>query len=221
MIIANHEHLLRTNSTLDQLFPKGTFQVVNKRERNLKELISRADPYSTKIPRVGQYLTCNRTCDSCRTFAAECTNFKCNSTGRTYHLQKEMNCNTPNVVYLAECRKCKMQGVGSTTCWKPRLRNYKSWVKHRVRQCRVGNHFIDNENCRGPVEKPWENMKFTIIDCLDNFENFDHEQIDYELLKKEKMWIRKLVTYHHGMNSSHDLNRAHRCEKEKLDQSPF
>ena len=128
-----------------------------------------------------------------------------------------MNCNTPNVIYLVECRKCKLQGAGSTIVWKPRLRNYKSWVKHKIRQCRIGNHSIDNEGCGGSDDKPWENMKFTIIDCLDNYENFTPEQIDDELLKKEKMWIRKLVTYHHGMNSSHDLNRTRRCEKEKLD----
>ena len=57
-------------------------------------------------------------------------------------------------------------------------------------------------------------MKFTIIDCLDNCDGLSLEQIDDELLKKEKMWIRKLLTYHHGMNSSHDLNRARRSERE-------
>ena len=98
-----------------------------------------------------------------------------------------MNCNTPNVIYLVECRKCKLQGAGSTTAWKPRLRNYKSWVKHNIRQCRIGNHFIDNEGCRGSDDKPWENMKFTIIDCLDNYENFTPEQIDDELLKKKNV----------------------------------
>ena len=81
----------------------------------------------------------------------------------------------------------------------------------------LGNHFIDNPGCLGPEENPWANMKFTIIDCLDNVENLTVEQIDHELLKKEKMWIRKLLTYHHGMNSSHDLNRTRRCEREKLD----
>ena len=215
-IIAKHEHLLRTSPTLQQLFPKGSFQIVHKRERNLKELICRADPYSTKPPRIGKYTKCDGRCDSCKTFAAECTDFKCTATGRTFVLQKEMNCNTPNVIYLCECQKCHEQGVGSTVCWKPRLRNYKSWVKLRIRQCRVGNHFIDNACCRGPVFNPCENMKFTIIDCVDNCENFTPEEIDDELLKKEKMWIRKLVTYPHGMNSSHDLNRTRRNEVEKL-----
>ena len=216
-IIRKHEHILRTSATLQLIFPEGSFQVVHKREKNLKELITRADPYSSLPRTLGKYETCDRVCDSCRSFAAECTQFRCNANGRTFHLLKNMNCNTPNVVYLGDCIKCTLQGVGSTVRWKPRLRNYKSWVKLRIRQCRLSNHFIDNPECRGPEENPWANMKFTIIDCLDNCENLTQEQIDDELLKKEKMWIRKLLTYHHGMNSSHDLNRTRRCEREKLD----
>ena len=135
---------------------------------------------------------------------------------RTFRLAKNMNCDTPNVIYLAECKKCTLQGVGSTVKWKPRQRNYKSWVKKGIRQCRIGNHFIDNAGCRGPVDKPWENMKFTIIDCLDNCDNLSLEQIDDELLKKEKMWIRKLLTYHHGLNSTHHLDRTQRSEREIL-----
>ena len=215
-IILKNENILRTSTTLEQIFPQGSFQVVNKREKNLKELVSKADPYTIKPPMNGEYVTCNSRCDSCNTFAKGCTEFKCNPTSRTFKIAKRMDCNTPNVIYLAECSKCKLQGVGSTIKWKPRLRNYKSWVKKSIRQCRIGNHFIDNERCRGPDSTPWENMKFTIIDCLDNCENLSLDQIDDELLKKEKMWIRKLLTYHHGLNSSHDLNRTVRAEREKL-----
>ena len=216
-IIKKHESLLRTNATLDKIFPQNSFQVVKKREKNLKELISRADPYSSKPQDIGQFKTCDKKCDSCKTFTAQCAQFKCNATGRYFHIKKNITCTTPNVVYLAECKKCQVQGIGSTTSWKPRLRNYKSWVKQRVRQCRIGNHFIDKTECRGPANKPWENMKFTIIDCLDNFQGFSHEQIEEELLKKEKLWIQKMLTYHHGLNSSHDLNRTRRCEREKLE----
>ena len=216
-IIKKHEHILRTSSTLNRLFPEGCFQVVSKREKNLKELITRADPYSVKPCELGSFKTCERTCDSCRTFVSDFTQFKCNATGRIFSLRKVMNCNTPNVVYMCQCAKCNLQGVGSTVMWKPRLRNYKSWVKKNIRKCRIGNHFIDNPCCRGSDEAPWENMKFFIIDCLDNTLGFTSEQIDDELLKKEKRWIRTLLTYPHGMNSTHNLNRSKRNDVEKLD----
>jgi hypothetical protein len=216
-IIEKHQDILRTSATLSKIFPSGSFQVVNKREKNLKELVARADPYTPKITCDASYTTCGKKCDSCKTFAGELTHFKSNATGRTFQVRKNMNCNTPNVIYLAECKKCKKQGTGSTTNWKPRLRNYKSWVKNKLRKCRIGNHFIDNDSCRGSEPTPWANMKFSIIDCLDNFEQFTPEQIDDELLRKEKMWIMKLVTYHHGLNSSHDLNRTKRCDQENFE----
>ena len=52
-IITSHENILRTSATLNEIFPKGTFQVVNKREKNLKELVSRADPYTVKPLKAG------------------------------------------------------------------------------------------------------------------------------------------------------------------------
>lgn len=128
-----------------------------------------------------------------------------------------MTCTTPNVIYLAECEKCGLQGVGSTTVWKPRLRNYKSWVKNNLRQCRIANHFIDNKECRGPTNKPWMNMKFKIIDCLDNAQDLTTENLEHELLRKEQFWIRTLLTYHHGLNSSHDINRTRRCDRERFE----
>ena len=79
------------------------------------------------------------------------------------------------------------------------------------------NQCIDNPCFWGSDEAPWENMKFYIIDCLDNTLGFTSEQIDDELFKKEKRWIRTLLTYPHDMNSTHDLNRSKRNDIEKLD----
>ena len=38
------------------------------------------------------------------------------------------------------------QVVGSTTCWEPRLSNYKSYVKKKILPCRRVRHFIENCN---------------------------------------------------------------------------
>ena len=47
-------------------------------------------------------------------------------------------------------------------------------------------------------------MRFAIVYCLYNVEDLT----DYDLLlKKEKFWIRTLVTQHHGLDSKHDLKR--------------
>ena len=107
-----------------------------------------------------------------------------------------------------------MQGVGSTTTWKPRLSNYKSHIKNGHNTCRIVRHF--REVCTN-ITNPVEHLSFHIIDAVDNTGGLSPEQIDELLLDKEKRWIRNLVTCHQGMNSTHDLNRTKRNEREKMD----
>ena len=136
------------------------------------------------------------------------------ATGRVFQIRKDMNCNTPNVIYVAECIKCLKQGVGSTIRWKPRLRNYKAHIKAKKNTCRFVKHFV--EECFD-CENPSKNLRFHIVDCVDNVEGCNEEKIDELLLEKEKMWIRNLLTAHKGLNSSHDLNRKKRHQIENLD----
>ena len=98
------------------------------------------------------------------------------------------------------------QGVGSTTSWKPHLSNYKSHIKKRKLTCRIVKHFIENCNDNG-----FNNLRFTIVDCLNNVDSLKNDEIDDLLLKKEKFWIRTLAMQHHGLNSKHDLNRKKQC----------
>ena len=136
------------------------------------------------------------------------------ATGRTFQLRKEIDCETPNIVYAAECLKCGKQGVGSTVKWKPRCSNYKSHITYKRNTCRIVKHFIDD--CRDD-NNPCGHLRFHILDCLDNVEGLSEEAVDELLLNKEKFWIRNFVAVHQGMNSHHDLNRKKRTEKEKFE----
>ena len=49
-----HRHLLESDDTLKQLFPKNYIIVANKRGRNLQELLTRADPYNIKSDLLGR-----------------------------------------------------------------------------------------------------------------------------------------------------------------------
>ena len=213
-ILKKHEHLLRGHEKLNKLFPPGSFQMVNRRTKNLQELMLRADPYSVRSNEADcQYKKCGR-CDSCKNFVIGANTIKSTATGKVFKLRKNLDCSTPNVIYCAECKKCRKQGVGSTTMWKPRLGNYKSHIKNGHDTCRIVKHF--REECPHS-DNPWEYLSFHIIDVVDNVEGLTPEKIDELLLEKEKRWIRNLVTCHKGMNSTHDLNRTKRNEREKMD----
>ena len=47
-IIKRHEHILQHKTVLKELVPPNSFLVANKRANNLRELVTRADPYNIK-----------------------------------------------------------------------------------------------------------------------------------------------------------------------------
>ena len=60
------------------------------------------------------------------------------------------------------------------------------------------------------------NLRFIIVDVVNNAELLTLEQTDALLLAKEKFWIGTLVTQHQGLNGTHDWNRSKRSDREKL-----
>ena len=207
-IIKKHSHILEQSAAAKAVFPEG-IMVASKRERNLKELLSRADPYSIKCDLTENlsgkgYKRCQNDCDSCKCFVMETDKITSTATGKSYWIRRDFSCNSRYIIYCAMCTKCRKQGIGSTFVWKPRLSNYKSHIKHGIDTCGIVKHFI--EECVDH-EDPCGNLIFFIIDGLNNTDGLSTEQIDDLLLQKEKFWIGTLVTMHKGMNLSHDWNR--------------
>ena len=168
----------------------------------------RSDPYNVKndqqLKEDCGYTKCSyKNCDFCNNFVDELTYIECNATGRKCKIRRVTSCSLKNVIYVAYCIKCMKLGVGSTISWKPCLSNDKSHIKKRKLTCRIEKHFA--ENCNG---SGFNNLRFIIVDSLNNVESLTNDDIDNLLLKKENFWIRALVMQHHGLNSKHDLNRS-------------
>jgi len=72
-------------------------------------------------------------------------------------------------------------------------------------------HFI--EVC---PDETLANLKFIIVDTVNNTDNLTKSDVDSLLLEKEKFWIGTLVTQHQGLNGSHDWSRKNRSEREKI-----
>ena len=216
-IVKKHEHLLRNDDVLNNLFPPSSILVANKRCNNLQELLSRADPYNIKSDLTDNsyhgYKKCDsRRCDSCNHFVVETNEIKCFATGRKFKIRRDSSCSSNNVIYMAYCKKCQKQGVNSTIKWKPRLANYKSHIKKGIPSCEIVKHFLND--CKDS-EEPSKNLGFIIIDVLNNTENLSLSEIDDLLLEKERFWIGTLVSQHKGLNGSHDWVRAKRSERKK------
>ena len=176
----------------------------------MKELLTNAHPYNT-INNVDDemhtYVPCKQRCDSCANFVVAKSSFKCFATKRVYKVRR-----SKNVIYIAFCLNCLKHRVGSTVDWKPRFRNYKSHIKKKVRSCSIVNHFIDVCSDTDDLSR---NIRFIIIDQLNNTNSLSPDDIDDLLLQKERFWISTLVTIHKGLNSTHDWNRKRRTERAK------
>ena len=213
-IVRRHSHLLSRSPTAGKVFPNGVM-VTYKRERNLKELLTRADPYSVKSDITDRtprgFKRCGRKCDSCDHFTMEVDSIVCTATGKRYKIRRDFTCDSKYIVYCAMCTKCLQQGVGSTEHWKQRCAIYKSHIRYHRETCGISKHFI--HQCPDD-EDPTGHLVFIILDGLNNISGLSKEERDDLLLQKEKFWIGTLCTMHKGMNSTHDWNRTKRCDKE-------
>jgi hypothetical protein len=120
-----HRSVLDSDEQAKKILPESAILVSYKRNANLKELLAPSNPYKpNKLEGQGCYKCDVKRCDSCKNFFIFGNSFRAAATGRIFLILKYLTCTSSNVVYLAECVLCGLQGVGSTANSKSRLANY-------------------------------------------------------------------------------------------------
>jgi hypothetical protein len=95
----------------------------------LKRLLAPSNPYKpNKLEGEGCYKCDAKRCDSCKNFLIFGNSFRAASMKDISYFKIFDVYTSSNVVYLAECVLCGLQGVGSTANFKSRLANYKSHI---------------------------------------------------------------------------------------------
>ena len=69
--------------------------------------------------------------------------FYSKSTGERYTIRQNMDCRSKNVIYLVNCKKCRMQGVDKSEDFKTRISNYISHIIQSKATCGIVKHFIE------------------------------------------------------------------------------
>ena len=163
-----------------------------KRQRNLRDILIRA-----KIPKTEKrnqdrsikgMKKCHKIyCNACP-YIKERKNFKID-THKKWNINKQVDCNAHNIVYMIECEKdkCKDKYIGETKrTLRSRLADHRGYVNNKHTDKATGAHF----NLPGHSVA---NMKISVI-----------EQVKYksDLYRKERedFYIRKFNTYNEGMN---------------------
>ena len=154
--------LLAEDKECRQLFPKGSFRMAYKRgHKKLKEIVAPSriliqDNQLGRNSRVGQCRKCNKCgenpkgrkrangLNNCKVLE-EGSVFYSKSTGERYTIRQNIDCRSKNVIYLVNCKKCRMQGVGKSEDFKTRISNYISHIIQSKATCGIVKHFIEME----------------------------------------------------------------------------
>lgn len=168
-------HLLRS-SHLRELFPAKSIFPAYRRTKNLKEILT-----PSKLRHVNGSINHDR--DLCTNFLVEDIHFRSTATGRKYFNNQGVNCDSDNVIYIANCSKCNLQYVGFTsTC----LRFHFVIISHQClpkKRCKLAVHFNRTQH-----------------DLLSYCyrKNCQHQEsptsIEHRLLTREAYWMTRLFT---------------------------
>ena len=205
-IIKKHLHFLESNPKLKELFPKNSIIPSYRRSKSLKEILApskfaSATSQNTNSCAAGCFKCDKNRCDLCKNYFIESRVFSSFKTGKSYTIRSNLTCDSKNVIYLVSCKKCQLQYIGSTTTeFKVRFRNHKSFMVTNNKSCEVAVHFNST---------PHSLQDFS-FQCIDQI-NQDCAEGDKFLITKEAYWSAQLFTLSpHGLNKRQEFHSKHR-----------
>ena len=176
-----------TDPYLKEVFPEPPLTAY-KRQKNIRDYLIRAKipPLQADRPRrdFSGMKKCGKQCLACPYIQEGKKVFSVNNKF-SWSINKEVTCNTYNIVYLIQCNKenCRKQYIGeSERVLKNRLAEHIGYVKSKNINQPTGEHF----NLPGHT---LSNMNILILEKVKNF-NTNYRK------EREKYLIRKLNTYY-------------------------
>ena len=215
--IKKFQHILEEDDLCKQIFPKGTFSVAYQRgHKNLKELIAPSkisfrdskEGIQGKRQYIGKCQKCGECGKSirgrkrasgiyCCQVLEESDQFLSRMTGEKYKIRQDISCKSENIIYLVNCKNCRMQGVGSCKSFAKRVSNYISSIERKSPGCKIEQHFLQQGHSI---------QDFAVLGIV-KLENSPPDPIE-RLREFEGYWMVKLNTLEpHGMNSINEYER--------------
>jgi len=155
--------------------------VAYKRPRNLKDSLVKTNFASKEHNSFSSNKCSRKRCSHCPNII-ETNTFRSSQNAKIFNVKSNMNCSSKDVIYLIECKKCKMQYVGQT--------------KQKLSE-RMNRHRYDILNTQ-PIEfgtsvaQHFNENGHSIADF--SFMPIDRVSGDMNRLIKETVWIHSLDT---------------------------
>ena len=126
-------------------------------------------------------------------------NIRSSVTGRSFRVRGKLTCNSKNIIYLMQCKKCHKQYIGQTrTCLRHR-------ISQHINNKHSSNSTVDQHFCQPghtPLIQPIEQIQIQPGEPTSLIQN--------KLNERESHWMNKLKTvYPQGLNwTSYRTNRT-------------
>ena len=123
--------------------------------------------------------------------------FLSRTTGERHKIRQDISCKSENIIYLVNCKNCRMQGVGSCKDFAKRVSNYISSIERKSPGCKIEQHFL---------QRGHSIQDFAVLGIV-KLENPPPDPLE-GLREFEGYWMVKLNTLEpHGMNSINEYER--------------
>ena len=146
-----------------------------KRNKKIKDTIIRAK-IITGNNRAHRSLKGMKKCGKCLACSYIIEDKSIKTKKFTWKLNRQVNCNSSNVVYMVKCDKnnCNMQYIGETEReFKMRILEHIGYAKNNQQNKKTGHHF----NMPG---HSWKNIQFIILEkVLQNYKTYREEREKY------------------------------------------
>ena len=135
--------MIKQDKYLEEVFQEPPLTAY-RRQRNLRDVLIKAKvpPAPTLRPKrelLGMS-KCGKNCTACP-YIMEGKKVKINHQ-ETWRIEKKVNCETYNCIYMLECKKCGKRYVGETgRMLKARISDHRGYISNQVVAISTGDHF--------------------------------------------------------------------------------
>ena len=187
-IVQKHWRSMVKDPYLRQVFKEPPL-IAYKRPKNIKEHIIRAKVPALLPPRPKRIIPGMSKCKGCPICPYIKPGKKVRATATTFtaDIEQQVNCQTRNIVYCIQCKKCCIQYIGeSQRTLQDRISDHRGYITKSQTNKATGEHF----NLPGHKVS---DMEVTILEKIWN------EDPQYRK-QREQMWIEKFNTKYKGLN---------------------
>ena len=187
-IVQKHWRTMVKDPYLRQVFEQPPL-IAYRRPKNIREHIIRAKVPPLAPPRPKRNIPGMTKCNGCPIcpYIRKGKKVRATASVFTAEIEQQVNCQTKNIVYCIQCKKCSIQYIGETQrSLQERIAEHKGYITRALKHKATVEHF--NLPGHRVVD-----MEVTIIERIFNEDPQFRKQ-------REQMWIETFNTKYKGLN---------------------